>query len=313
MSTQPTLAQDRVADPIYTQVARGYGADYAPIANALFPIVDVNTNAGNIVTFGPEDFQLFVTKRAPGQNTKRLQFGHAGATFSLVNHRLEALCPNERIREVGAQPGFDLVARSIRSVQRIMDIEREYNASVLARAAVNYPTGNKVTVATGDKWDSDGSDPVAQVSAARSAVRAKVGMKPNKMIIGDAVYAALVKHPAILDRLADSAIKVVTKAQLEILFEISIEVGEGVYYDPATLAFVDIWGNDAILAVVAPKSLQEMGSPSFGYTYRLSGMPMVEEGYEDRNANSWVYPVTDAQAPVLSGATSGYLFTGAVG
>lgn len=312
MSTQPTLAQDRVVDPIYTQIARGYTADFAPIANLLFPFVDVDTHAGKIVTFGPEDFILVNTARAPGQNTKRVQFGHAGADFALVDHRLEALIPLERIGDTAVTPGIDLVQRSVRGVQRTMDIEREYIGSQLARNAAVYDAGNKVAVASADKWSNDGSDPFSQVDAAKAAVRKKVGQKPNVMVLGDTVYSELKSHPAVIDRLGNASIKVATKQQLELLFEIRIEVGEGVYYNQATKEFVDIWGNDVILAVVAPASVQDMGSPNFGYTYRLRNRPLVEQLYEDRNANSWIAPVVDAYKPVLTGVASGYLFQGAV-
>lgn len=47
--------------------------------------------------------------------------------------------------------------------------------------------------------------------------------------------------------------------------------------------------------------MQEMGSPSYGYTYQLEGRPMVEEGYPENNTNSWYYPVTDAYQPVKVG------------
>ena len=76
--------------------------------------------------------------------------------------------------------------------------------------------------------------------------------------------------------------------------------------------FSDVWGNDAILAYVTPKSLQEMGSQNYGYTYQLAGRPIVEEGYLDRGKNSFMYPVSDASQVVLTSADSGYLIKNAV-
>jgi hypothetical protein len=55
-----------------------------------------------------------------------------------------------------------------------------------------------------------------------------------------------------------------------------------------------------------------MGTPSYGYTYRLRGNPAVESAYQDRNAKSWIYPVTDELSPVIAGALSGYLFSSVV-
>lgn len=54
------------------------------------------------------------------------------------------------------------------------------------------------------------------------------------------------------------------------------------------------------------------GLPSYGYTYQLNGYPQVEEAYFDRNAKSWIYPVTRVEAPVLAAAGAGFLITNAV-
>ena len=51
--------------------------------------------------------------------------------------------------------------------------------------------------------------------------------------------------------------------------------------------------------------------PSYGYTYSITGMPLVRQPYEDRNANSWIYPVQADRSPVLSGITAGYLIQNA--
>ena len=58
--------------------------------------------------------------------------------------------------------------------------------------------------------------------------------------------------------------------------------------------------------------MADMGAPSYGYTYMLDGYPMVEVPYFDRNAKSWIFPVTRAEAPVLASASAGYLITAAV-
>ena len=63
---QMTPAQARVIDPILTEIARGYGGNQAPIADILFPTVPVAQRGGRIIAFGPDDFKLYSTARAPG-------------------------------------------------------------------------------------------------------------------------------------------------------------------------------------------------------------------------------------------------------
>jgi hypothetical protein len=312
---QMNLAQARAVDPIITEVARGYRSQQAAVADVLFPIVSVIARAGNIIAFGPDDFKLVSTVRAPGSNTKRIQFGYAKEQYALVDHRLEALCPVEVHEEALAVPGIDCIAISVRKVQNVMALEREYAASVLARNVAAYAATNKLVLAANDRWDVYGhvdSDPISDVLAGKEAVRQQIGQRPNVMTLGPKVLTALRSHPKILDRLSVNADRPpASLAQLAALFELERVVeGGAVYHDGAK--FNDVWGTDAILAYTTPASLAEMGSPNYGYTYQLAGRPVVEEGYADRNANSMVYPVADAYKPVLAGASAAFLFKTAV-
>ena len=58
--------------------------------------------------------------------------------------------------------------------------------------------------------------------------------------------------------------------------------------------------------------MMDAGLPSYGYTYRLRNYPIVESSYMDRNAKSWVYPVTDSLQPVAAAINAGYLISAAV-
>ena len=309
---QMTPSQARVIDPILTEVARGYRSNKAAIANILFPIVTVFSRGGKILTFSPDDFKLVSTVRAPGTATKRVQFGYAGEDYALVDHRLEALTPAEIQEEGLAVPGLDNIAMSIAKVQNVMALEREYQASVIARNDANYGSNNKETLSGTGQWSDPASDPIADVNEAKEAIRQQTGEKPNVLTLGPKVLTALRNHPKLLDRLSTSSDRLPASIQqLQALFELDQVVeGAAVYHDGTQ--FQDVWGKDAILAYTAPASMQEMGSPNYGYTYQLSGRPMVEQGYEDRNHNSWVNPVTDARKPVLAGAAAGFIFKAAV-
>lgn len=309
---QATPGQARVVDPILSAVARGYRSPKAAVASVLFPIVPVGLRAGRIISFGPDDFKLVNTARAPGANTKRIQFGYAGENYSLVDYRLEGAVPNELQEEASNGPGIDLSSSAVRRVQNIMALEREKQAADLARNEARYGAGNKETLSGTSQWSDPASDPFTDIMDGKESIRAKIGERPNVLTLGPKVLTALRTHPKVLDRLSTASDRPpATLQQLQALFELQqIVEGEAVYHDGSQ--FQDVWGKDAILAYTTPASMQEMGSPSFGYTYQLEDRPMVEEGYPDRNANSWFYPVTDAYQPVLAGATAGFLFKSAV-
>ena len=308
---QQSLSQARVSDPILSAVARGYLSQNAAIADMLFPIVTVGVRAGRILSFGPDDFKLVNTVRAPGSGTKRIQFGYGSEKFSLVDHRLEGAVPRENAQEAEAVPGIDLGANAVRRVQNVMALERENQAAVIATNAANYDSSNKVTLLTTDKWTDPASDPFTDINDAKEVVRSQIGVRPNSLALGPKVLTGLRSHPKILDRLSTASDRPpATITQLAALFELDqIREGTAVHHDGT--GFVDTWGKDAVLAYTTPRSMQEMGSPSYGYTYRYQGMPDVEEPYFDNNTVTWFYPVTDAYQAVLAGKAAGFLFKGA--
>lgn len=309
---QQTTGQARVQDPILTAVARGYHTENARIADVLFPIVTVGQRAGRILVFGTEHFKLVNTARAPGANTKRMQYGYSSDKFSLVDHRLEGSVPVELQEEAAAVPGIDLQAQAISVVQDTMGLEREKEAADLALDASKYAASNKETLVGNDQWSDVDSDPFTAINDAKETIRGKIGKRPNVLELGPKVITALRSHPKILDRMSTASDRPpATIVQLQALLEIErIVVGEAVYHDGTD--FVDMWGKHAVLAYTTPASMQQMGSPNFGYTYQLTGYGVAEEGYYDENTNTWYYPWKDAYQAVLAGPSAGFLFSDAV-
>lgn len=311
--SQMTPAQARVIDPILSAVAQGYEPQQTFIADILFPRVPVNARGGTIITFGREQFQVTKSVRAPGSDTKQVEVGYGNDKFSLVDNRLIGRLPLQMMREAEAGPGIDEGARVVGIVQQKMDLEREVDAAALARAPGAYAAGNKTGVLSGtDLWTDPASDPFVVVEAGKEAVRKKIGRRPNFFEVPPTVLSALKKHPKILDRLSTATDRPpATLAQLQALFEIERIVEGGAIVDEKG-TFLDVWGNDAILAYVSPKSLQSMGSMNYGYTYQLEGYPVVEQPSWDVSKESWLYPVSDAHQVVMASADSGYLIRNAV-
>lgn len=310
---QQTTSQARVIDPILTQVARAAAVQSSPVADILFPLVPVGARGGRVISFSNEDFKIVNSARAPGANTKRVQFGYASDTYYLVDYSLEGSVPIELLEEGAAVPGIDHASIAIAKVRNMQALEREKQCADIATTAASYAAGNKVTLSGTDQWDDyANSDPIGDIQAGREAVRAQTGVRPNVMTLGPKVLTALRSHPKILDRLSTAADRPpASLEQLARLLEIASVVEGGMVYHSGS-AYVDVWGKFAHLAYTPPRSLAEMGSPSFGYTYQLAGYPVAEEPYYGRNEKTWYYPVTDARKPVLAGASAGYLISAAV-
>lgn len=311
---QMNLPSTRVGvDPILTAVAQGYQNNEL-IGSELFPVVPVSQGSGTVISFGKEDFMLYNTGRAPGSDTKQVQFGYSGGKYLLESHSLEGLLPIEIMREADAVPGIDMSALTVNKTQAIIALRLEKAQADLARDASKYPASNKTALSGTSQWSdfSGTSDPVKDIEAGKEAVRKSTGKRPNLIEIPAAVFAVLKQHPKIVDRMKYTGRDIATPELLASLFGVSkVVIGEAVFADDQG-NFSDVWGKDVILAYVTPGTLKDRGLPTFGYTYRLEGYAQVEEPYFVRGKKSWVYPVTDEVAPQIAGAIAGYLIQNAV-
>jgi len=305
--------QAQVIDPILSTQARGYtNAEF--VGTRLLPWADIPNRSMKVIKFGKEAFRRYIdTRRAPGAETRRIQVGYAADPVALKQEALEALVPDEIGADAAAVPGIDLASVSINQVQDIVGLGREVEIATMARAPATYGAGNKMTLAGSDQWSHADSNPKADVKEAREAVRRMIGRYPNVMVIGPAAFNALDDHPKLMEKFKYTSSDSITEAMLAKYFSLDeVIVGKAVALaegasddDPAD----DVWGNDAILAYV-PRG-GSFNVPAFGYTYRLSGYPAVEQPYYERNRKSWIYPVTEEYRPYVTGAEGGFLIQAA--
>lgn len=311
--TQQTLAQTRVVDPILSEHARGYRRP-GNVGRALFPLAPVSAYAGQIIEFGKEGFRLYGTKRAPGANTKRIEFGYAGKPYAIVPRALEAKVPWERMRDASVVPGIDLASRAVNVVMGALELEQEYEAAQIATNAANFDNDHKVTLTGANSFNVDTVNPFKVLQTARTAVGDSVGVDANIMVFSGTAWNAFEMNPYVVARLNALQRDVLTTELAARLLGVDrIEVGKAKVAGGQNDAFTAIWGNDVVVAYVAPEvgGSNNAEEPSFGYTYAIEGMPSVEEPYQDRNARSWIYQVANDAAPQLTGMTAGYLIKGA--
>lgn len=310
---QMTPSQARVIDPILTTAAQGY-KNAELVGMNLFPSVPVRQRGGKIISFGREDFRLYATGRAPGANTKRVMFGHASGSYALEQHALEGVVPFELMDEASEVPGIDLGSGAVSKVQDIIGLRLEKAQADIATTAATYGASNKVTLSGTSQWSdySGTSNPVSDAEAAKEAIRAKIGKRPNVVVMGAAVWAKLRNHPVVVDRIKYTGRDSATPELIAQLFGVkSVFVGDSLYENAAG-NLADVWGKFVVFAYTEMGGIADMGRPTYGYTYRLGGYPIVEQAYQDRNAKSWIYPVTDEVSPVIAGVDGGYLVSAAV-
>ena len=303
--------QARVVDPILTEHVRGY-TNALMIGTRLFPVVNMPTRAAKRIEFNREALRRVLTTRAPGTNIGRYTMTYKGLPVNLTQDALQAVTPIEFMEEAEEVPGIDLQQESVDVVLAVIALSLEIQQAELARNPAAYDPANKVALAAGDKWTSADSDPAVVVEDAKEVIRKRTGRRPNLLEISATVRSALKVHPKIRDHYKHTTSAAISDKMLAAYFDVEdVVVGDAIY-DLDDGSTVDVWGDDAVLAFVAPEGQRNMRLPSYGYTYRLRGHPFVEQVEWDNNTRSWVNNVIDEQSPEIVGSDAGYLIQGAV-
>ena len=299
-----TLAKRRIVDPVLTNIARGY-TNASLVGTELFPIVEVDKEGGKIPQFTKEAFKIYNTERAIRSRSNRINLElHTSIDFLLNEHDLEYPMDYREIAE-NATP---LKIHATNVVSDGIALRLEKLIADLCQNLSSFPTGNKVTLGAGSKFDDDTSNPFLVFDTALEAVRSKIGKRPNVCIIGAQSFKALKNHAKVLERIKYTERAVITVEILRQLFGFEkMLIGDAVYSSD-TGTFTDMWNDNAILAYIPSASNQVSRSyyePSFAYTLRKKGMPIIDT-YEE-NSKVEIVRSTDIFIPKIVGSEAGYL------
>lgn len=302
-----------VVDPILSTHARGYrNSEF--ISHLLFPRVTIPNRSMRVVKFGKEAFRMMNTRRAPGADKKRIQYGYASDPVSLIQDALEGMVPDEHQEEAASIPGIDLGQGAVNMVLNAIDLGHEYEAAQLARTPGSYGTSNRTALTGADRWSSPDSDPVSDVDEAKDVIRRMIGRDPNTLTLGPSAAKALKRHPKVKEQFKYTSASSITTDMLAAFLDLQrVIVGRAVYLPETATdgdAAQDVWGDDAILSYV-PATGENFQVPSYGYTYELLGYPQVTVPYYNRSNDSWIYPIKAERRVYLTGAEGGFLFQGA--
>lgn len=306
---QLTNPAARIVDPVLSTGARGYKNAMFVYA-MVFPEVPCSARGGNRIEFDRTDFRRVHSRRSPGADTQEVMFGHEGKKFALNQYRLLGKQPLETAQDALTVAGIDMNMRTVNGTQDLIALEKEIDAATVARNTASYDASHTMTPAANQRWDAAGSSPTDQVMEAIEVVRQATAMRPNTVLMGGKVYSKVRKHEEALQSLrykdADGGKKIASKDDLAALWDVEqVVVGDAIWVDEDDNT-TDVWGNDVVVAFTRVGSVS-MYLPSYGYTYQLTGTPLVEEPYFDRNRNSWMYPVCDEYSAEIVGKDAGYL------
>lgn len=298
------LSKLRVVDPVLTNLAVGYTNEQF-VGDQIMPFVLVDKEGGKIPLFGKEHFKVYSTERALRAKSNRINPEDIGSVdVAMDEHDLEY--PIDYRED--AESAFPLQARATNTVVEGIRLRHEVMVADMVQNQANYAVGNKIALSGTSQFTDDTSDPEGVVSDAKAAVRAKIVKEPNTLVIGYATWRVLKRHPQLKAILSDTRPRLVQLADLREIFEIeNIVIGKAVKANDAGVT-TDIWGDNMVLAYV-PRASGDRSpyEPSFGYTLRKKGNPVVDTRTEDGKIE--LIRNTDIFRPFLLGADAGYLIS----
>lgn len=300
----------RVIDPVLSNVALGY-RNGRYVGLSLYPTVFVPKSGVSLIKFGKEAFVKYNMRRAPGAKTARVQYGYATDPVALVQDSLEGKVPREWMRDTQDVPLINQETRAVNNVMQSMHLGLEIDIAQIATNAGNYGADNKITLTGTDKWTDGSSKLSVQMDAYKEAVRSKIGIDPNRLILSPGDFNACKNHPEVKERFKYTSSESITADMLAAFFDLElVEVGKTVWTPDVDSDLQNCWGS-SVLGYVAPEGERDMDTPSCGYTYVLDNHPLVEEAYFDKSCKSYIYPVEYERRPYQTGMDAAFLIQGA--
>lgn len=316
----PTPGDVHVNTPL-TNISIAYLQDAKNfIATKVFANIPVSKQSDRYYTYDRGEFNRDEMKeRAPGTES-------AGGSYTLDN------TPTYFARVYAFHKDIPDQVRS--NADAVLSPDREATEYVTHKAlikreklfAANYfATGvwtNETTPA--NLWDTASGTPIEDVRGARRTVLESTGFEANTLVLGKAVYDALIDHPDIVDRIkygqtpgqpAMANIEALMKL-LEIERILVMKAIENTSKEGATASHSFIGGKHALLCYAAPRP--GIMTPSAGYTFSWNGfLGAGQEGnrikrFRIESLESDRVEIQMAFDPKLVAADLGYFFLSVV-
>lgn len=296
-----TLQNKRIQDPILTQLAQGY-RNAELVCEALFPVVEIEKEAGKIPQFGRLAFRLSSTIREVHGDSNRLTPEDVTTiNVELEEHDLEYPIDYREENEAS----YNLKQYALSVVQDRIALGREVATAEMVQNPENYHSENVLLIVN----KNETMNPLAVIDGGIDAVYSTIGRKPNVCVIAKDVWGVLKQDERLLERIKYTRAGILTpEVFAELIGVETVKIGAAMQEDEGKLK--PLWSDCIVLAYV-PKAAKSIFEPSFGYTVRRNKGLFVDT-YEEKGGKVKVIRCTDIHKPHLLGKSAGYLIKGAL-
>lgn len=302
------LDELRMVDPVLTTIIQGY-SNATMVGDKLFPVVKVSKLKGKIPVFGKEAFIIRDTQRAIRAASNRIApSGIEMVEFETSERDIETAI--DYLEEEETHNFFMLEQKFSKDLMDILLLGREKEIADLVQEPDNYPNSLVKIIEQNQAWDnySLSIDPLQFIRDAGTAIRSRIALFPNTMVMGDTTYNALLNHPKIIERVKYAG---VSKINTDILRELTgienIYVGRAVYTVDGKV-FTDLWQDNVVIAYVDQSQAGNRSeyNASYGYTFQRENMPEIDTYFEN-GGKIKVIRCTDNYSVKICAADAAYL------
>ncbi len=286
----------------------GVAVEFQPvgfISDRVMPVVPVNFEAASYYTFDDTNFNIAEAKRNPRGVYKEIDFGVSTDSYKAEEFGLEARIDDRERRN--APGALDLDIGKTRRLTNTIMLIRERRVANLVTNTANIT--QNTTLVGAAQWSDPTSNPSTTASAARTAIRSKTGVLPNRLTMGYAVFESLRTHPALVDFVEGAR---PTQADMAEYFEVQEVIVAGAIYnvakEGALTSLTDIWGKDALFHYTS--DIVAADEPSFGYQFEAQGLTVFR--YRDVPVNCDIIRVNEIRAEKIVSTKLAYLVKSAV-
>ena len=251
----------------------------------------------------------------------QVEFGATDKTDSVIDYGLEDPVPYRDIDEAAKQEvPYDPLEQAAMGTAELVKLAREKRVADLVSTAANYAGGLSAALAGNAQWSHAESNPRKAIMEALD----KPLVRPNTLILGQAVWTSLRQHPKIVEAIklsgaGDQASGVVAKQAVAGLFEIDRVLVGMAWHQSAKRgqddAYTRLWGKHACAIHLKPNMVARDRTPTFCWTADAMGGMQVgtyEEPARGVNRGSIVVKVSECVKELVAYANAGYLWRSAV-
>lgn len=297
-----------IADGMFRAALRNEELRRSYVGWKLFPVFATALASAQYYVFDVDSWLNMPTdiRRAPGAPHKEHVTKLSDDNYRCQSYGIKGVVPDEIRQHYAKTMGADQAVMEQNALIHI------YNAELRIKAkATNPATIANSSPAT--KWNQANSKPRADVIAGKALLNANsAGFEANTILISRDVADVLIDHADVKENVKYVQGGNITVDQLRQYFQIENLIIAGGFTNSAAdgqaVTAARIWGDTVILAYVDPRASTDFAAPTFGRSFRWTGVGLTES-WRDSDRKSDMHSADEYLDEKLTGNEFGYLLT----